>query len=107
MPPGSFVAYLHAYSMPSWQSISSTECSAVLSSSPMHPMHLLDAHLAELPRILSDSVSFELPAEFLPQMHRNAYAQCPLGRALQNPQQNSVCNCVLLTQPYLQSIQQP
>jgi hypothetical protein len=29
-------------------------------------MHLLNAHLVELPRILNDSVSFELSAEFLP-----------------------------------------
>jgi hypothetical protein len=52
--PSSFCAYLHKVSMPSWQSIFSTECSVVMSSS-VHPLHLLNALLVELLRTLSDS----------------------------------------------------
>jgi hypothetical protein len=46
-------------------------------------LHWLNAHLAELHRTLSDSDSSELTTEFF-SMHHCAYAQCPLGRALQN-----------------------
>jgi hypothetical protein len=50
----------------------------------MHPLHLLNAHLAELSE--SSVILFLLPeltTEFFP-MHHCAYAQCPLGRASQN-----------------------
>jgi hypothetical protein len=58
--------------------------------------------------LLRDSVfCLQTLSRVLPSMHHSTYAQCPLGRALQNPQQNSVCNYVSLTQPYLQGIQQP
>jgi hypothetical protein len=57
-------------------------------------MHPLNAHLAELSE---SSVILSL----LPKLTEEFYlcallalAQCPLGRASHNPQQNSVCNCV-------------
>jgi hypothetical protein len=59
------------------------------------PMHLLNAHLAELPRILNDSASFGLSAEFLPlctSVHMLNAHLAELYRILSD----SVYNCVLL-----------
>jgi hypothetical protein len=55
--------------MPSWQSFSFTERSAVLSSCA--PMHLLNAHLAELQKILSDSI-------FLKDSQQSSFLCAPL-----------------------------
>jgi hypothetical protein len=47
-------------------------------------MHSLDAHLAELSESSVILILPELSTEFFP-MHHCSYAQCPLGRAPQNP----------------------
>jgi hypothetical protein len=68
-------------------------------------VHLLNAHLAELLRILSDSGLLELSTEFFLQhlvLMLNAHL-AELYRILSD----SVCNCVSATQPCLQGIQQP
>jgi hypothetical protein len=65
------------------------------------PLHLLDALLAELLRILSDSGLLRTHHRVLLLCTPCTCAQCPLGRALQNSQQNYVFNCVSATQPYL------
>jgi hypothetical protein len=62
------------------------ELPAVLSPSA-HPLHMLNAHLAELSESSVILFLLELTVEFL-SMHLCAYAQCPLGRALQNSQQS-------------------
>jgi hypothetical protein len=49
----------------------------------VHPMHPLNAHLAELSESSVILVLSKLTAEFF-SMHHCAYAQCPLGRASQN-----------------------
>ena len=59
----------------------------------MHHLHLLNAHLAGLYKILSDSVSSELTVEFL-QLHLVPVLNAHLAELLQNSQLSSVCNCV-------------
>jgi hypothetical protein len=79
--------------IPTWQSVffSFIEHSTVLSSSPVCPFHLLNALLAKLLRILSDSVSFELIAKFL-QLHLVPVLNAHLAKPYKNPKR--LCNCV-------------
>jgi hypothetical protein len=61
------------------------------------PMHLLNAHLAELSESSVILVLLSgLTAEFLP-MHHYTYAQCPLGRASQDSQQSLCLLCTPCT----------
>jgi hypothetical protein len=58
-------------------------------------MHLLNAHLEELFRILSDYDSFFLNSQQSSSLcTTRAYAQCPLGRDSTELLRASVCNCV-------------
>jgi hypothetical protein len=50
------------------------------------PMHFLNAHLAELPRILNDSSPFELSSEFLPLCTFVHMLNAHLEELSQNPQ---------------------
>jgi hypothetical protein len=99
-----FCACLHTDSNALLAEYLFTEHPTVLSS--VHSLHLLNAHLAELHRILSDSDSSELTAEFFP-CALLAPTQCPLGRALQNSSELLSATVSSPTQPCLQGIQQP
>jgi hypothetical protein len=50
------------------------------------PMHLLIAHLVELPRILNDSSPFELSVDFLPLCTSIHMLNAHLAELSQNPQ---------------------
>jgi hypothetical protein len=95
----SFRAYLHTFSTPFWRSIFPQNAQQSWVSS-VQPMHSLDALLAELLRILSDS---GLPQTLNGVLLQRSPCVCsmPTWQSSYRILSGSVCNCVSATQPCL------